>query len=72
EEAAPAFAGAVNGVAVGGRRPVIQVAFEESALSQASDIPSRLVNAGFRVLRFTEEEVNLETAFMRLTQGLVQ
>ena len=54
------------------RRPVIQVTFEESALHTVSDIPSRLINAGFRLTQFTEEKVNLETAFMRLTQGLVQ
>ncbi len=83
EEAAPTFATGTNGTASSGgglssqgattgRRPVIQLTFEESAISQSSDIPSRLVNAGFRLVRFTEEEVNLETAFMRLTQGLVQ
>jgi ABC-2 type transport system ATP-binding protein len=31
-----------------------------------------LVANRFRILRFTEEEVNLETAFMRLTKGAVQ
>jgi hypothetical protein len=31
-----------------------------------------LVNAGFRLAQFTEDKINLETAFMRLTQGLVQ
>ena len=31
-----------------------------------------LVNTGFRLTKFTEEPVNLETAFMRLTKGLVQ
>jgi len=43
----------------------------ESGLS-ISDIPSRLIASGFRVTMFVEEQVNLETAFMRLTQGLVQ
>lgn len=56
----------------GSPRRVIHVAFEESAAHMASDIPSRLINAGFRLTLFTEEKVNLETAFMRLTQGLVQ
>lgn len=37
-----------------------------------TDIPSRLVNGGFRVSHFSEEQVDLETAFMRLTKGLVQ
>jgi ABC-2 type transport system ATP-binding protein len=54
------------------QRRVIHVAFEESALHTVSDIPSRLINAGFRLTQFSEEKVNLETAFMRLTKGLVQ
>jgi len=36
-----------------------------------SDIPSRLVANGFRLTSMQEEQVNLETAFMRLTKGLV-
>jgi len=31
-----------------------------------------LVTRGFRMTKFAEEPVNLETAFMRLTKGLVQ
>ena len=37
-----------------------------------SEIPSVLVNQGFALTLFREEEVNLETAFLQLTQGLVQ
>ena len=37
-----------------------------------SDIPSALVESGFAMTLFREEEVNLETAFMELTKGLVQ
>lgn len=37
-----------------------------------SDIPSALVEGGFAMTLFREEEVNLETAFMELTKGLVQ
>lgn len=37
-----------------------------------SDLPNRLVNAGFRLTRFVEERPDLETVFMRLTEGLVQ
>lgn len=37
-----------------------------------SDIPSALVSQGFALKLFREEEVNLETAFMELTKGLVQ
>lgn len=37
-----------------------------------SDLPSSLVTAGLKLKLFREEEVNLETAFMELTKGLVQ
>jgi ABC-2 type transport system ATP-binding protein len=37
-----------------------------------SFLPSILVEGGFQLTLFREEEVNLETAFMQLTQGLVQ
>lgn len=37
-----------------------------------SDLPSALIEAGFKLKLFREEEVNLETAFMELTKGLVQ
>ncbi|MEA2708276.1 MAG: type transport system ATP-binding protein [Phycisphaerales bacterium] len=35
-------------------------------------IPQRLVQNGFKLTLLKEEEVNLETAFMRLTKGMVQ
>jgi ABC-2 type transport system ATP-binding protein len=37
-----------------------------------SFVPQRLVAAGYRLTMLREEEVNLETAFMRLTKGMVQ
>jgi len=37
-----------------------------------SFLPSILIEAGYKMTLFREEEVNLETAFMQLTQGLVQ
>jgi ABC-2 type transport system ATP-binding protein len=37
-----------------------------------SFLPTLLIEAGFHITLFREEEVNLETAFMQLTQGLVQ
>jgi ABC-2 type transport system ATP-binding protein len=37
-----------------------------------SFVPQRLIQAGYRLTLLKEEEVNLETAFMRLTKGLVQ
>lgn len=35
-------------------------------------IPTLLINEGFKLSLFREEEINLETAFMELTKGLVQ
>jgi hypothetical protein len=61
-----------SGRRTGERAFVIDVTLDENVVQSASDIPNRLINAGFRLTRFTEETVNLETAFMRLTQGLVQ
>jgi ABC-2 type transport system ATP-binding protein len=40
--------------------------------TSVTDIPNILVNKGFRITSFVEEAVNLETAFMRLTKGMVQ
>ncbi|MEW4487456.1 ABC transporter ATP-binding protein [Thalassoglobus sp. JC818] len=37
-----------------------------------SDLPSELIQAGFKLRQFREEEVNLETAFMELTKGMQQ
>ena len=36
-----------------------------------SEIPSRLIAQGYRVAGIQQEQVNLETAFMRLTKGIV-
>jgi len=35
-----------------------------------SDLPTRLIEAGYRLTMFREEELNLETAFMALTKGI--
>jgi len=37
-----------------------------------SELPTMLLESGFKLTLFREEEVNLETAFMELTKGLVQ
>jgi ABC-2 type transport system ATP-binding protein len=37
-----------------------------------SELPTRLLQAGFKLSLFREEEVNLETAFMELTKGKQQ
>ncbi|HIQ21051.1 MAG TPA: ABC transporter ATP-binding protein [Planctomycetes bacterium] len=35
-----------------------------------SDLPTLLIHSGFKLTTFVEDEVNLETAFMALTQGI--
>ena len=49
----------------------INVTLNEGVMDY-SILPTRLVEAGFRLSMFREEDVNLETAFMELTKGLVQ
>ncbi len=51
---------------------VIDVTINSNGGFPISDIPNRLISEGYRLTRFVEEEVNLETAFMRLTKGLIQ
>ncbi len=50
---------------------LIEVALKKDT-DDYSDIASTLVTQGFPLTLFREEEVNLETAFLKLTQGLVQ
>ncbi len=49
---------------------VLKVSLDENRT--AADIASRLVHDGYRLMRLEEETINLETAFMRMTKGLVQ
>lgn len=42
----------------------------KDALADYSSLPTALVNNGFAITRFQEEELNLETAFMTLTKGV--
>jgi ABC-2 type transport system ATP-binding protein len=51
---------------------LLHVTFDEGAGQNYTDLPNILVNHGFRLTKFAEEAVNLETAFMRLTKGMVQ
>ena len=44
----------------------------KDGVTDYSFVPQRLVQGGFRLTLLKEEEVNLETAFMRLTKGMVQ
>ena len=50
----------------------IRVSLDPKQAGDPSVIAHRLVTAGFALTRLEEEKVNLETAFMRLTKGLVQ
>jgi ABC-2 type transport system ATP-binding protein len=43
-----------------------------SEIIDFSFIPEKLISSGYRLTLIREEEVNLETAFMRLTKGIVQ
>ncbi|MSR19009.1 MAG: ABC transporter ATP-binding protein [Phycisphaerales bacterium] len=49
----------------------IDVTIDDASGISISELPSRLVAQGFRVARFQPERVDLETAFMRMTKGLV-
>jgi ABC-2 type transport system ATP-binding protein len=49
----------------------IHVTLEKEVMDY-SFLPSLLIEAGFKLSLFREEEVNLETAFMELTKGLQQ
>src|SRR3954463_3950672 len=49
----------------------LQVSLKDG-ITDFSFVPQRLIQNGFRLTLLREEEVNLETAFMRLTKGMVQ
>src|SRR5262249_43972667 len=44
----------------------------KSGIQDYSFVPRQLITAGYQLTLLKEEEVNLETAFMRLTKGMVQ
>jgi ABC-2 type transport system ATP-binding protein len=52
-------------------RARIDVTIDPESGLVVSEIPARLIAQGFRLSSLSEEQVNLETAFMRLTKGLV-
>ena len=52
-------------------RTRIEVTLDANAAVSVSDLPSRLVTAGFRINSLQQAEADLETAFLRLTKGLV-
>lgn len=51
--------------------PRIDVTIDPDNGLMVSEIPNRLIAQGFRLSSLQQEQVNLETAFMRLTKGLV-
>jgi len=51
--------------------PRIDVTIDPESGLPVSELPSRLIAKGLRVSSFYQEKVNLETAFMKLTKGLV-
>jgi ABC-2 type transport system ATP-binding protein len=54
-----------------GKQQTIEVTLNEG-VEDYSDLPMMIIQAGFRMTLFREEELNLETAFLQLTKGLVQ
>jgi ABC-2 type transport system ATP-binding protein len=57
--------------AVSVKKETINVTLKKDVLDY-SFLPSALVQAGYQITLFREEEVNLETAFMELTKGKQQ
>ena len=43
---------------------------KEQGLDDYCDLPTLLVQHGFKIRSFKEDEINLETAFMTLTKGI--
>jgi ABC-2 type transport system ATP-binding protein len=49
----------------------IDVTIDPDSTLDTSELPNRLIAKGFRITLMQGEQINLETAFMRLTKGLV-
>jgi ABC-2 type transport system ATP-binding protein len=71
EQAAALLSQDPNILNVAANNGFIEVSLKEG-IKDWSFVPTRLVQAGYRLTLLKEEEVNLETAFMRLTKGMVQ
>jgi ABC-2 type transport system ATP-binding protein len=71
EQAAALLAQHPSVDAVSPNNGFIQVSLKDG-VQDFSFIASQLIAGGFQVNLIREEEVNLETAFMRLTKGMVQ
>ena len=53
------------------KNTLLEIALKDG-VTDYSFVPVKLLQAGYRLTMLKEEEVNLETAFMRLTKGIVQ
>ncbi len=54
-----------------GDKPTIRVSLaKEKGLDDYCDLPTILIENGFKIRSFREDEINLETAFMTLTKGI--
>ena len=51
--------------------PRIDLTIDPNSGLPIAELPSRLIAQGFRLSAIHQEKINLETAFMRLTKGLV-
>ena len=51
--------------------PRIDLTIDPNSGLPIAELPSRLIAQGFRLSSIHQEKINLETAFMRLTKGLV-
>jgi ABC-2 type transport system ATP-binding protein len=71
EQAAALLSQDPNIASVAANNGVMEVSLKEG-ISDYSFVPQRLITAGYRLTLLKEEDVNLETAFMRLTKGAVQ
>jgi len=49
----------------------IDITLDSNSSLDRSELPNRLIAQGFRITSMRGEQINLETAFMRLTKGLV-
>jgi len=56
---------------IAGNNAHLEISLKEG-ITDYSFIPHMLIEAGYKLTMLKEEEVNLETAFMRLTKGMVQ
>ncbi|MGL4594065.1 MAG: ATP-binding cassette domain-containing protein [Thermoguttaceae bacterium] len=54
-----------------GERPILRVSLnKDRGLDDYADLPTILIDHGFKIRSFKEDEINLETAFMTLTKGI--